>query len=144
MLIGRSDGKIDAKNRVSFPRLYRRELGETFVITTGFEKSLIIVSSVQWETLLEGTKDKPFIHLEARQTQRFLLGNAAQVMLDKKGRFLLPAHLKNYAMLFDEIVFLGMYRYVEAWDKKRWEEYNSQLAQHVSSIAQKLTQGEEK
>ncbi|HSX40241.1 MAG TPA: division/cell wall cluster transcriptional repressor MraZ [Candidatus Saccharimonadales bacterium] len=141
MLLGRHDGKIDAKHRVSFPSVFRKTLGDSFIVTTGFEKSLIIVALDNWKTLLEGTIDKPLTDEDSRQTQRFLLGNATSVQLDKKGRFLLPAYLKTHAQLFDEIVFLGMARFIEAWDKKRWEEYNSELAKHIAPIANRLTEG---
>ena len=139
MLVGRNDGILDKKSRVAFPKRFRIILGDKLIITEGFEKSLIVVSVEGWKALLEGTEGKPFTTNTTRDTQRFLLGQAAFVDLDEKGRFIIPDHLKIHANLISEIVFLGLSRYVEVWDKKTWEEYHRELAKNISSIAEKLS-----
>src|SRR3990167_8539406 len=97
MLIGRQDSKIDEKNRISFPKKFRKELGDHLIITQGFEGSLIVISVDQLKILFEGTEGKPIIDKEARETERFLLGSAEEVTLDQKGRFILPEHLRKFA-----------------------------------------------
>lgn len=139
MLLGQFVGKIDTKSRTAFPKKFREVLGNKLIITQGFEQSLIVVSEDGWKALLEGTEGKPFTHLEARETQRFLLGGAAFVEPDDKGRFILPEYLRKYAQIQDEIVFLGMSRYVEIWDKKKWDEYNNELSKNISTIAKRLS-----
>src|SRR5579872_4233940 len=108
MIIGRFEGKVDEKSRVAFPRKFREVFGSKLIITQGFEHSLIVVSQKSWQSLLEGTQGKPFTLLPARQTQRFLLGNAASVELDEKGRFILPDYLRDFATIQTEIVFIGL------------------------------------
>jgi len=139
MLIGQYGATIGAKNRIAFPKKFRDELGDNLIITQGFEGSLIVVSLEGWRGLLEGTEGMPLTDLATRETQRFLLGTAADVELDEKGRFVLPAHLKKYAGFGSEIVFLGISRYVEIWDKKKWEEHNSELVNTISGVADKLS-----
>lgn len=139
MLLGQFDSKLN-KTRVGFPKKFRDILGDKLIITKGFEKSLIIVSESGWKALLEGTEGEPFINPEARQTQRFLLGGATFAELDDKGRFILPEYLQKYANLGTEVVFVGMSRYVELWDRKEWEEYNKGLQENISSIAEKLSE----
>ena len=138
MLIGRQDSKIDEKNRISFPKKFRKELGDNLVVTQGFESSLIVISVSQFDLLLEGTKGKPIIDKEAREIERFLLGNASEVELDSKGRFILPMHLKEYAGLSEEVSCLGIVRYVQIWDKKRWDEHNLELTKTIEPITEKL------
>ncbi len=138
MLIGQYGATIGAKNRVAFPKKFRDELGDNLIITQGFEGSLIVVSEEGWRGLLEGSEGMPFSEICPRETQRFLLGTAADVELDEKGRFVLPSHLKKYAGLSSEIVFLGISRYVEIWDKKKWEEHNSELTSTISNVADRL------
>lgn len=144
MLIGQYDGKIGAKSRVAFPKKFREELGDKLIVTLGYENSLIIVSEEGWKALLEGTEGKPFIQSETRETQRFLLGGASSVELDSKGRFIIPGYLRGYAEIKDEVVFLGLSRYVEIWDKKRWEEYKKNLEKNIDKISQRLVSGEKK
>lgn len=141
MLIGQYEATVGAKDRIAFPKKLRDELGDRLIITRGYENSLIVVSEEGWKALLEGTEEKPFIQIEARETQRFLLGGASFVELDAKGRFILPLYLKEFARISNGVIFLGLSRYVEMWEKKRWEEYRKNLEKNIDSIAKKLTEG---
>lgn len=144
MLLGQYEGKIDKKSRTALPKKLREILGDKLIVTKGYENSLIIVSQEGWKALLEGTEGKPFIQLEARETQRFILGGASFVELDGKGRFILPAYLRAFGKIKDEIVFLGLSRYAEVWDKARWQEHSQILEKNIDSIAKKLTENENK
>ena len=138
MLIGQHEGKVGAKGRLAFPKKFREILGDRLIITLGYENSLIIVSEKGWKALLEGTEGKPFIQSEARETQRFLLGSASNVELDSKGRFIIPSYLRNFGKIKEDVVFLGLSRYVELWDKQLWEEYRANLEKNIDRISQKL------
>ncbi|MBI3985192.1 MAG: division/cell wall cluster transcriptional repressor MraZ [Candidatus Levybacteria bacterium] len=142
MLIGQYDGKIDNKGRSAFPKKFRLILGDKLIVTLGYENSLIVVSEENWKALLEGTEGRPFIQSETRETQRFLLGNASSIELDNKGRFILPAYLRDYGKIKDEVVFIGLSRYVEIWDKGRWEEYRLHLEKNIDTISQRLVDKE--
>ena len=144
MLIGQYEGKVGAKGRTAFPKRFREELGDKLIITFGYENSLIVVSEENWRSLLEGTEGKPFIQSETRETQRFLLGGAVSIELDSKGRFILPSFLREFAGIEAEIIFLGISRYVEIWDKTRWVSYRKNLENNIERISQKLVEKEEK
>ncbi len=138
MLLGQYEGKVDEKARIAFPKKFRENLGNEIIITQGYENSLIIVSKTSWESLLEGTSGRPFIEYETRQTQRFLLGGAHQTILDSKGRFVLPNYLRTFAGIENDVIFLGLSRYVEIWDKKHWEEYQLDLSKNIEKISARL------
>ncbi len=142
MLIGQYEGKVGAKSRVALPKKFREVLGDSLIITQGYENSLIIVSEKNWKALLEGTEGKPFIQSETRETQRFLLGGASYVSLDNKGRFVLPSYLRGFAKIETEVIFLGLSRYVELWDRKRWDEYKLHLEKNIDAISKRLTDQE--
>ena len=142
MLLGQYDGKIDAKGRTAFPKKFREVLGDKLIVTLGYENSLIVVSEENWKALLEGTEGKPFIQSETRETQRFLLGGASGVELDGKGRFVLPAYLREFAKVKDNVVFIGLSRYVEIWDKDRWITYRKTLEKNIDTISQRLVEKE--
>ena len=78
MLLGQYEAKVDEKGRISLTKKFREGLGEQIIATSGFENSIIIVPYSEWESLLEGTKGRPFIEYETRDTQRFLLGGASE------------------------------------------------------------------
>lgn len=142
MLIGRHDSKIDEKNRIIFPSKFRKELGNELIVTQGFEGSLIVISVNKFELLLEGTKEKPIINKSAREIERFLLGSATEVTLDEKGRFIIPDYLREYADLTSDVSLLGVIRYVQIWDKKRWEMHNKELIASIEPITERLEKDE--
>lgn len=144
MLIGQYDSKVDKKGRLSFPKKFREILGNKLIVTLGYENSLIVVSEENWKALLEGTEGRPFIQSETRQTQRFLLGGATSVESDNKGRFILPAYLREFGRIKNEVVFLGLSRYVEIWDKQRWITYRKGLEKNIDNISKRLLKEESK
>jgi MraZ protein len=144
MLIGQYDAKVDSKGRTALPKKFRQILGEKLIVTLGYENSLIVVSEKNWKALLEGTQGRPFIESATRETQRFLLGGASNVELDDKGRFVLPSYLRNFGKITENVVFIGLSRYVEIWDKTRWEEYQKHLEKNIDTISQRLIEKKDK
>lgn len=139
MLIGQYDGKIGEKHQMALPKKFREVLGDKLIVTKGLENHLIVVSELHWKTLLEGTEGKPFTDKVSHGMQRFLLGNATLVELDSKGRCVLPEYLRVYANIKSEIVFVGLERFVEVWDKVAWDEEQKNLTTNIATIADKLT-----
>jgi MraZ protein len=140
MLIGQYESKIGVKHQAGLPKKFRDVLGDTLIVTKGFENCLIVVSEENWKTLLEGTEGKPFTNKSTRELQRFLLGNASYIALDQKGRFVVPEYLRQFSKIEDEIVFVGVQRFVEIWDKKSWDEHQVELAKNIESIAERLSE----
>lgn len=138
MIIGQKEGTLSTKNQIAFPKEFRIELGDLLIVTKGLGEYLIIVSEKNWSTLLEGTENKPFINTKARETQRYILGNASFVEIDNRGRFILPDYLKKHAGISGEVVFAGIDRFVEMWDKKIWEDKQEELKGTVIDIADSL------
>ncbi len=138
LLIGQFEATVGAKSRVAMPSKFRKILGDKLILTTGYEKTLIIVSEKNWKELLAGTEGKPFIDISTRETRRFLLGSAFDTELDGKGRFVIPSYLRDFGEIKDEAVFLGLDNYVEMWDLRRWKEYREKLGKEISDISQKL------
>jgi MraZ protein len=142
MLLGQYEGKISEKHQTGLPKKFREVLGEKLIVTKGFENCLIVVSEENWKTLLEGTDGKPFTSKSTRELQRFLLGNASEVELDAKGRFVIPEYLRAFAHLDKDVIFIGIQRFVEIWDTKQWEEHQKELGKNIESIAERLTENE--
>ena len=142
MLLGQYEGKIDKKGRTAFPKKFREVLGDKLIITFGYENSLIVVSEENWKALLEGTEGRPFIESPTRETQRFLLGGASSVELDSKGRFILPNYLREFGKVKENVIFIGLSRYVEIWDKDKWSKYQKFLEKNIDTISQRLVEKE--
>lgn len=123
MLKGEYSHNIDAKGRLIIPAKFRDDLGENFVITKGMENCLYVYPEDEWNDFekklnaLPTTTDK-----KARAFAYFFQGSAADGELDKQGRTLIPSVLRTYAKLDKEVVFVGMGKRAEIWDKARWDE----------------------
>lgn len=144
MVLGQFNARLTDKSRIAFPKRFRQVLGETLIVTYGFEGSLIIVAEKNWKELLEGTSDKPFLLSAARDTKRFLLGGATVVELDAQGRFILPEYLRKFAHIEETVTFVGQDKYVELWSEKAWVEYNSAMQKNINATVEKLVEGIER
>lgn len=138
MLIGRYDGKISAKFQAAFPKKFRETLGDKLIVTKGFEQALMVIPETNWKEVLQDVEAQSVTAASGRETKRFLLGGAAFVELDGKGRFILPEHVRVFGELKEDIVFIGQETYVEIWDKNRWEAYNKDLAGRIEVVVEKL------
>ena len=144
MLIGNHRSKLDSKKgRVALPAKFRQFLGSKIIITMGHEQTLMIVPKKSWQSITRDIVNRPFISEPARDTDRFLLGNAYEVDLDVQGRFIVPLALKKYAKLSQNIVFVGMGNRVEVWDQEKWQERLSYLSKNINRITTSLSKTDE-
>lgn len=120
MFMGQYEHNIDAKGRAIIPVKYREELGESFVVARGFDGCLYLYPQSEWDTLMESLKALPS-NKKTRILQRELLKTAMDVALDKQGRILIPANLRQLAKLEKELLFIGVMNRVEVWDKATYE-----------------------
>ncbi|MBI5044881.1 MAG: division/cell wall cluster transcriptional repressor MraZ [Candidatus Levybacteria bacterium] len=139
MLIGQAEGKLSIKFQTAFPKRFRDEMGDQLIITKGIDQCLLVVSIKNWETLLEGTKDMPFIDKATRELQRYLFGSAELVKLDAQGRFFMPEHVRLYAKMTRDIIFIGVQRYVEIWDRSIWHDHQESIAGSVELLTINLS-----
>lgn len=121
MFMGEYFHTLDPKGRMIVPAKYRDELGERFIVTMGLDGCLFAYPMGEWEQFVERLRTLPGTK-EGRQLQRHFLACAAEVEVDKQGRFLIPAKLREQAGLTKDVVFVGVLSKIELWSKERWEE----------------------
>ena len=136
MFMGEYNHTIDPKGRVIIPAKFRDSLGEQFVVTQGLDGCLFVYDDIEWRAFEEKLKTLPITNKEARAFVRFFLAGAADVEVDKQGRILLPAVLRDHAKLIKDVVFVGVGSRVEIWSKENWEENTS--AEEIGRIAEKM------
>ena len=137
MFMGTYEHGLDAKGRVIVPAKLREDLGESFVVTLGLDGCLFAYTMSEWEKFIDTLKELPGTK-EARMLQRHFMAKAAPCEVDKQGRTLLPAKLREYAGLEKEIVFVGVLSKIEIWSKKRWEDNDDY--DNIEDIAEDMSQ----
>ena len=122
MFMGEYSHTIDAKGRMIIPSKFREELGEVFVLTRGLDGCLSIYPNDEWKTFEEKLKALPLNDKNARAFLRFFVASATVCELDKQGRILVPATLREFAGLNKDVVLTGNLTRIEVWSKEKWLE----------------------
>ena len=125
MFMGEYSHNIDAKGRMIVPSKFREQLGDEFVVTKGLDGCLFVYPNEEWQNIEEKFRNVPLTSKDARKFSRFFFAGAATCELDKQGRILLPAHLREFAGLEKDVVLVGVGSRVEIWSKDKWENMNS-------------------
>ena len=124
MFRGRFEYTIDDKGRTSLPAKFREVLAANYderLIVTTFDKCLWAYPVKEWQAIEEKIAHLPQFKSEVKALQRIFVSGANECPLDKQGRIVLPASLRDYAELKKEIVFVGMTKRIEIWSKENWD-----------------------
>ncbi len=126
MLIGSYEHGVDAKGRVFIPAKWREDLGDTIILTrdllgSGESKCLFGMSLATWNEMLERFKKVAISDVKAQNAMRMLFANAGDCELDKQGRALVGASLRNYAGIEKDVVLVGMGSRIEIWSAEQWK-----------------------
>jgi MraZ protein len=138
MFLGEYDHNLDDKGRLAIPSRFREELGDGVVITRGFERCLMGFPRTIWEQLAQRVSALSLGQGEARNLRRLLFSGAADVMLDRQGRILIPQNLREYAELGDQVIVAGLNTHFEIWATTRWNEVLENLDGSAGAMAEQL------
>lgn len=138
MLIGEYEHSLDAKGRVIMPAKLREDMGEKFILTKGLDGCLFGFSQNEWANFEEKLKTLPLTNKNARDFVRFFLSGATECEMDKQGRFLVSANLREYAQMDKEIVVIGVGNRIEIWNKEKWKVHNSAENLSADEIAENM------
>lgn len=109
MLLGTYISSLSATRRVAIPKKFRDEIGREPILAKWYENCLVLVSKGSWKALLKRlTGQEAVITRAVRDTDRFILASAYELVPDKQGRVIIPLDAANYAALTDEAVFFGI------------------------------------
>ena len=137
MFMGEYSHSIDAKGRLIIPSKFREQLGEDFVLTKGLDGCLLVFPNDEWKSFEEKLRALPLTNKSARTFSRFFVAGAASCELDKQGRILVPATLREFAGLEKDVVLTGNINRIEIWSKEKWSENNNY--DDMDAIAENLT-----
>jgi MraZ protein len=123
MFSGSYDHVLDEKGRTSLPKDFREILkglkGDPWI--TAFRQCLNIFPPDEFEAFSIQLSAASQTIEDIQRLQRLILGMAARIPVDGQGRILIPPKLRKWACLDREIVFTGVGRTIEVWDRCRHE-----------------------
>lgn len=147
MLIGEYETKIGEKKRIAIPKKFIKELGSNLILTRGYEGTLVLVNKKMWEKIAKEVINGSFINKNIRDTTRFLVGGASEIKADSQGRFVIPNSLYKYGEFEKEAIFVGLYNWIEIWDKEKWQQrlkYLDKNSQEIANTLQEMNNQNEK
>lgn len=125
MFMGEYNHTVDAKGRLIVPSKFREQLGEEFVVTKGLDGCLFVYENTEWKALEEKLHALPLTNANARKFSRFFLAGATTCEVDKQGRILLPAVLREFAKIDKDAVLVGVGSRIEIWSRDIWNQSNT-------------------
>lgn len=134
---------VDAKGRMSLPARMRDELLQyedmTIVVTIDpMSPCLLMYPISEWEVIQAKLDKLPTFQPQARRLQRLLVGHATDLDMDKAGRVLLPAPLREFAQLDKKIALIGQGKKIEVWSQDLWETQRDQYLEQSDESEQQL------
>jgi MraZ protein len=131
---------VDDKGRVAVPARFRSQLAEGAWASNWIDACLAIFPRPAWDDLSTKVRALPVGDPGSRAFQRFLFGGAFEVELDRQGRVVVPAYLREWAGLGAEAVVVGSLDHIEIWAPDRWAAVRRELedpdalAKHLAGL----------
>jgi len=144
MFRGRYEHNLDEKNRTSIPSKFRdilqRKYEDENLILTHYDGCIWCYPAKEWDRIEKRISELPQFKKEVKAIQRIFVSAASECPVDKQGRILIPAFLRENTAMGRDIIFVGMSRRIEIWDKAKWQEeikesqQNKDLKQSIEEV----------
>lgn len=130
MFFGTFNHAIDAKGRTSLPAKFREALaaaGEPRIVLMQYPhwRSIQALPQSVWSELVKKVMEaSPFDGRIQMNVLKFV-SSAHEVDLDVHGRVLVPPALRAWGNLQKDVVWAGMGRTIQLWDREAYEQWMS-------------------
>ena len=123
MFTGEYRHTVDDKGRIAVPAKFRAPLADGVVVSRWIDGCLAIHTRAGWADLEAKVAALPVTDASARLFGRSIFAGAAEADLDRQGRILVPAYLREGIGLATDAVVLGARDHAEIWAPATWAEY---------------------
>jgi MraZ protein len=123
MFTGEYRHTVDEKGRLAVPARFRAQLDGGAVVSRWIDGCLAIHTTAGWAALADKVAALPITDASARLFGRSVFAGAAETELDRQGRVLLPAYLREGIGLESDAVVVGARDHAEIWAPATWAEY---------------------
>jgi len=141
-LIGEFECKLDSKGRFLLPAGLKKQLSgddlERFVVNRGFEKSLTLYPSSEWQTISNEVNSLNTFVKKNREFSRYFFRGATEIIPDSAGRLLLPKSLTEHAGIKSEIILFAYGQKIEIWAKDVYQSVMETEPEDFSLLAEEV------
>jgi MraZ protein len=133
MFRGATTISLDSKGRLAIPAKYRHALSRDcdgkMVCTIDIKQPCLLLYPLpEWQIIERKLTQLSSMNPAERRLQRLLLGHADDCDMDKNGRLLISAPLRQHAGLDKKLMLVGQLNKFEIWDEAAWHD---QIAQDM-------------
>jgi MraZ protein len=132
MFLGEFAHTLDEKSRLALPAKFRARLTEGVVMTAGTDHCLQVYPLDEFKLLFERVSALPVMGKEAASLRRMLYSMAHDAVPDKQNRVVIPQPLREYAGITNEVVVVGVGKFVEIWNPREWERAQEEVREHAA------------
>lgn len=119
---GTYEHTLDAKGRVILPARFRAAFAEGGYLTENHDGCLALWTPDQFDRQMLEREERESAGRQERNQARMWASSSHEVELDRQGRMAIPARLREFAGLAENVLVTGIINRVELWDPRRWEE----------------------
>jgi MraZ protein len=131
---GTYEHSLDSKGRIILPARYRNLFEHGGYLTQYRDGCLALWTRDEFERQMEGVQERAGASRSDRNMARYLASATQDLEVDRQGRMVVPARMRQYAGLEGDVMVVGAIDRVELWNPARWEE-------KVGPEEQRLTEG---
>jgi MraZ protein len=106
-----------------FKDILVRSYGFQFFITSLTGENVFVYPLTVWEALEERLIKTASLNISRRRYLDRVNYFGMEVTMDKQGRILIPATLRDSATIRGELQVLGMVDHLNVWNKERWTKH---------------------
>ncbi len=138
MFLGEYTYTLDDRGRIAIPTRFRDDFKAGLVLARGLDKCINAYPPDSWLRFTQRLEGLSSMREDARKLQRAIYAGAFEAELDRQGRVLVPASLREFAGIRQEVAVLGANDHLELWDQGAWTQERPALDSQLAEIAERL------
>ncbi len=130
---------MDARGRVPVPPRYREALARGAVLSQGSpDPCLRLYTAESFEEQAALYTSEPATRRTGRLTRHAFFTRSFGVDLDRQGRILIPASLRDHAGLESNVIVVGAGEWLEIWNPESFETEMASIDDELESTLESL------
>jgi MraZ protein len=132
---GTYEHTLDGKGRVILPSKFRGPFEHGGYLTQFSEGCLALWPPDEFQRQAEEVKERARNGRSDRNSARYWAAGTQELEIDRQGRLVVPARMREFAGLEADVMVVGVFDRVELWSPARWQETVGPEEQRLSEGA---------